>query len=58
MCMMILIEDLDDYHNDKMSAEKTSHRVITMQPSNRINNTGSKMKDNILYYQYIKDTTV
>ena len=55
---MILIEDLDDYHNDKTSAKKTSHRVITMQPSNRINNSVSKMKDIILYYQYINDTTV
>lgn len=38
MCMMILIEDLDDYHNDKTSAKKTSHRDIDMQPSNRIKN--------------------
>ena len=54
---MILIEDLDDYHNDKTSAEKTSHRDIDMQPLNRINNTGSKMKDNIMYYQSITNTT-
>lgn len=32
MCMMILIEDLDDYHNDKTSAEKPFSRVIDMQP--------------------------
>lgn len=32
MCMMILIEDLDDYHNDKTSAKKTSHRAVDLQP--------------------------
>lgn len=32
MYMMILIEDLDDYHNDKTSAMHASHRAIDMQP--------------------------